>query len=70
MEKDETDSFLQLFTSMGDRQASIDVDVASGFVCRMYTLSKTGDVNEAKYKKLMQMSGNINKVIIFQSYEK
>ena len=64
MEKAETDSFLKLFTNMGDRQASTDVDVASEFVCRMYTLTKTGGVDEARYQKLMQMSGNINKVII------
>ena len=63
LEKNETDSFLKLFTSMGDRQASTDIDVASEFVCRMYTLRKTGDVSEARYQKLMQMSGNINKVI-------
>ena len=34
MEKAETDSFLKLFTSMGDRQASTDIDVAS--VCISY----------------------------------
>ena len=40
----------------------VDLDVASEFVCCMYAQSKTRSVNEARYNKLMQMSGKVDKV--------
>ncbi|KAK4304168.1 hypothetical protein Pmani_023888 [Petrolisthes manimaculis] len=46
---------------MGQRQGDTDLEVASEFVCRMYGQSNTVNVNDAKHKKLMHMSSNINK---------
>ncbi|KAL5017668.1 hypothetical protein ScPMuIL_007257 [Solemya velum] len=56
VEKDETCSFINLFISMGEVQGSVDLDVASNFVCRMYVQRKTRDVNETRYTKLKQMA--------------
>ena len=64
MQKDKTGSYVDLFISMGDTQDdSVDLDVASEFVCCMYVQHKTRDVNEARYNKLMQMTGNVDEVI-------
>ncbi|XP_030837116.1 uncharacterized protein LOC105437992 [Strongylocentrotus purpuratus] len=61
MQKDKTGNYVDLFISMGKAQdESIDLDVASEFVCRMYGQHKTGDVNEARYIKLMQMTGKVD----------
>lgn len=54
---------MNFFIALGESHCDEDVEVASEFVCRMYGQSNTADVNEARHKKLMQMSGNINKVI-------
>ena len=48
---------------MGDVNSSVDLNVTSEFVCRMYTESNLKDVNEARYKKLIQMTGKIDQVI-------
>ena len=42
---------------------SVVVDVASEFVCRMYAQKNTDNVNEARYKRLMQATGKVNQVI-------
>ena len=62
VEKDETGRFLKFFTNMGEKTDDLDIDTASEFVCRMYSIYGTCDVNEARHKKLMQMTGNFNKV--------
>lgn len=62
VEKDRTDRFVNLFISMGEVDGSVDLDAASEFVCHMYAQSKTRDVNEARYKKLLQMTGKIDQV--------
>jgi len=62
VEKDKSLRFVNLFISMGQMDSTVDVDVASEFVCAMYGLSKAVDVNEARYKKLLQMTGKINQV--------
>ena len=62
IEKDKTDRFVNFFIDMGERQHGENLEVASEFVCRMYGQSNVVDVNEARHKKLMQMSGDINKV--------
>lgn len=48
---------------MGEAHGSVDLDITSEFVCRMYAQSKTRDVNEARYNKLMQMTGKVDEVI-------
>jgi len=48
---------------MGEVHHGVDLDVALEFVCRMYAQSKTRDVNEARYNKLMQMTGKVDQVI-------
>lgn len=63
VEKDKTGCYVNLFISMGEVHGSVDLDVASEFVCRMYAQSKTRDVNEARYNKLMQMTGKVDQVI-------
>ena len=64
IEKDKSDRFLKLFTDMGDVTRSVDVDVASEYLCHMYGQVKTKEVNEARYTKLMKMTGKIDKVRI------
>ena len=66
VEKDMTDCYINLFISMGDVNSSVDLNVTSEFVCRMYAESNLKDVNEARYKKmkkLIQMTGKIDQVI-------
>jgi hypothetical protein len=63
IERDKTNSYVDLFISMGDVNSVVDLDVASEFVCRVYAQSSTQDVNEARYKKLMQMTGKVDQVI-------
>ncbi|XP_033097629.1 uncharacterized protein LOC117101706 [Anneissia japonica] len=45
---------------MGEVHGRIDLKVASEFVCRMYGQSKTQDVNEARYNKLIKMNGKVD----------
>ncbi|XP_068240150.1 uncharacterized protein [Palaemon carinicauda] len=61
LEKDPTGSFLQLFSNMGEVDGEVDIDVASEFVCKMYGQNKERDVDEARYRKIMQMSGTVDK---------
>ena len=62
VEKDKTGRFVNLFISMGDVHGSVDLDVASELVCHMYAQSKTKDVDEARYNRLMQVSGKVDQV--------
>ena len=66
IEKDDSGSYLKFFTNLGDKDINIDIDTASEFVCQMYGQTRTADVNEARYLKLMEMSGKISKVIQIQ----
>lgn len=68
VEKDKTGSYVNLFISMGEAHGTVDMDVASEFVCRMYAESKTRDVNEARYNKLMQMTGKVDEVMHVLNY--
>ena len=47
---------------MGDVHGSVDLDVASELVCHMYAQSETKDVDEARYNRLMQVSGKVDQV--------
>lgn len=67
VEKDKTGCYVNLFISMGEVPGNVDLDVASEFVCCMYTQSKTRNVNEARYNKLMQMTGKVDKVFKAQT---
>ena len=66
IEKDDTSSYLNFFANLGDKDINIDIDTASEYVCQMYGQTRTADVNEARYLKLMEMSGKISKVIQIQ----
>ncbi|XP_063047206.1 uncharacterized protein LOC134440965 [Engraulis encrasicolus] len=61
IEKDDTDLFVKFLISLGNRSSHVDIETASEFVCRIYGQRKTRDTNEARYLKLMEMSGNISK---------
>ncbi|KAG1684928.1 hypothetical protein GQR58_009264 [Nymphon striatum] len=60
VQKDKTGRFVNLFISMGDVHGSVDFDVASDLVCHMYAQSKTKDVDEARYNRLMQVSRKVD----------
>ena len=62
MEKDQSGRYVNLFISMGQKESAVDMTVASEFVCELYVLGKAKDVNEARHKKLLQMTGKIDKV--------
>lgn len=66
--KDDSNRFLYFFIRLGESKSNEDADedaeVASEFVCRIYGQNDTNDINEARYKKLLQMSGNVNQVIL------
>ena len=66
IEKDDTGSYLNFFANLGAKDIDIDFDTASEFVSHMYGQTKTADVNEVRYLKLMEMSGKIKKVIQIQ----
>ena len=61
--KDDSNRFVNFFIGLEERQNKKSLEIASEFVCRMYAQNYTNDVDEARYKKLMQMSGNINQLI-------
>ena len=63
IEKDDTGRFLRLFSNMRESDSAIDLEVASEFVCRVYGQSKEQDVDKARYCKLLQMSGKVDKVL-------
>lgn len=60
-------STLTSSSAWGEIQDDVDLDVASEFVCRMYAQMKTNNVNEARYNKLMQMTGKVDQVIYIKS---
>lgn len=61
--KDTSSTFVNMFINMGERNGNADVETASAFVCQLYGQSKSIDVNEARYKKLIQMSGKFSEVL-------
>ncbi|CAB4040582.1 PREDICTED: uncharacterized protein LOC105437992, partial [Paramuricea clavata] len=60
IENDQSGSYVNLFIDMGDRNSDVDLHIASEFVCRIYAVTKTKDVNEARYQKLIQMTGKVD----------
>lgn len=52
-----------MFIRMGEGLDGTDLETASEFVCRLYGQSKTNDVDEARHKKLIEMTGKVNQVI-------
>lgn len=62
LKKDTTRKFVEIFISMGDITEDVDAEVASEFVCRMYAQHKTQDVNEARYNKVLEMTGKVHQV--------
>jgi hypothetical protein len=61
--KDKTGSYINFFTSIGEEDSNVDWDVASEFVCRIYSQHKTKDVNYARYNKMVELTGKYDKVI-------
>ena len=60
---DESGRFLEFFKKMGSGDAISLLGLAEEFVCSMYGLgNKTCDVNEARFLKLLAMSGPIDQV--------
>ena len=64
VERDKTGGFVTFFSRLGELHQTVDLDVASEFVCLMYAESKTKDVNDARCNKLLQMTGKVDKVTI------
>ena len=62
VEKDPTGRYLHLFTCMGDVDGDENIQVASEFVCQMYSQPKAQSVDKARYSKLVQMSGKVHQV--------
>ena len=63
MQKDKSGTYVKMFISLGSGQlASDDLDVASEFVCRMYGQHKTSNINQARYNKIVEMTGKIDEV--------
>ncbi|KAK3883498.1 hypothetical protein Pcinc_012197 [Petrolisthes cinctipes] len=52
--------YLYLFTCIGEVDGDVNIEVASEFVCKMYSQPKVRSVDEARYNKLMQMTGKID----------
>ena len=48
---------------MSDVHGSVDLDVASEYVCCMYGQSRTRDVNKARHHKIVEMTGKVKQVI-------
>ena len=63
MEEDASGQYVDFFIHMGKVGGVIDLGVASKFVCKLYGQAKENDVDEARYNKLMKMSGKVNKVL-------
>lgn len=62
MKKDTSKKFVELFISMGDSTVDVDIDATLEFVCQMYSQHKTRDVNEARYIKMLEMTGKVDQV--------
>ena len=51
---------------MGDRNSDVYLHIVSEFVGRIYAVTKTKYVNEARYLKLIQMTGKVDQVIMIK----
>ncbi|KAJ8023702.1 hypothetical protein HOLleu_36213 [Holothuria leucospilota] len=60
VEKDDTGKFVNFFISLGDLLSDGDFDAASEYVCSMYGQIKVKDVDEARYRKLIAMTGKVD----------
>ena len=60
--KDTNGKLVEQFINIGDPTVHVDTNTLSEFVCKMYTQRNTKDVNEARYLKVIEMTGKINKV--------
>lgn len=47
---------------MGEVDGDVNIEVASEYVCQMYSHPKVCSVDEARYNKLMQMTGKVDQV--------
>lgn len=60
MKKDTTSKFVDMFISMREITDGVEVDVVDGL--QVYVQHKTTDVNEARYIKMLEMTGKPDKV--------
>ena len=64
VEEDTTGQYVDFFINMGKVDDAIDIGIASEFVCKLYGQVKENDVDQARFSKLMKMSGKVNKVTV------
>ena len=62
--KDLTGLYVNLFTNIDELNSDVNWYVVPEFVCRIYAVNKTNDVNEASYQKLFNMTGKVNLQVI------
>lgn len=60
MKKDTTSKFVDMFISMREITDGVEVDVVDDL--QVYVQHKTTDVNEARYIKMLEMTGKPDKV--------
>ena len=66
LEKDNSGEFIQFFQSLTKREEP-DNKIAESYVCSLYGMAALSDVDEARYQKVIRMTGKISKVI-FEHY--
>ena len=64
LEKDPAGRFLKLFSNMGKVDCEVDINVASEYACKMYGQNREQNIDDARYKKLVQMSSKVRYVTL------
>jgi hypothetical protein len=67
LENNNDGTLIQFFSSMSSRE-ELNRKKAEGYVCSLYGMQDIKDVNEARYKKLVQMTGKISQVRVHTRY--
>lgn len=62
LENDDGGNFIEFFRKLTDKAVTPDPAIAELYVCRLYGFKNLTSVNEARYSKLLQMTGKIDKV--------
>ena len=58
------EKFIKMFTDMVNKGCNVDFDVVFQFVCQLYAQNNATDVNEARCKKLMNMTEKPDQVSV------
>ena len=61
LENDTDGALIKFFCNMSSREEP-SLQIAEEYVCALYGMKSVKDVNEARYMKLVQMTGKISKV--------